>query len=62
MLAVLNKAAVPRTISISTLDTALSNCKSFQPLTPADPGNATLVDANLQVLVPADTFVLFTVR
>lgn len=62
VLAVVNKSASSRTLSISTLDTALNGCSRFEPLAPADGGTARLSDGRLDVTVPADSFALFSVR
>jgi glycosidase len=62
ILAAVNKAAEARTLTVPVAATALAGCNRFQPLAPADQGTAALVNGSLQLQVPADSFVLFSVH
>jgi glycosidase len=62
VLVAVNKSAVERTIRIAVADTALSGCKRFSPLAPADRAKAMEADGTVQVTVPADSFALFSVQ
>ncbi len=62
VLVAVNKKPEPRSLTIATLGTALAGCSQFQPLAPAKNGNATLGAGSVQLNLPADSFVLFSVR
>lgn len=62
VLVALNKGSAARTLSIPAGDTALDGCTQFRPLAPAADGTASLVNGAVQLTVPADSFVLFSVR
>jgi glycosidase len=62
MVAVVSKAAEARTISIPVAETALAGCAEFKPLAPADGGSASVKDGALELKVPGESFVLFSVR
>jgi glycosidase len=62
VLVALNKNSGPRTLTLPIADTALAGCSQFQPLAPADSGTASVVNGAVQLNLPADSFVLFSVR
>ncbi len=62
IVAAVNKGAGVRTISISTANTALAGCSSLVPLAPADGGTASVQGGVVQLSVPADSFVLYSVK
>jgi glycosidase len=62
VLVAVNKSPAPRTLNLPTRNTALSGCTRFQPLAPAATGTAAVTGDALQLTIPADAFVLFTVR
>jgi glycosidase len=62
VLVAVNKSPAARTLSIPAADTALAGCSQFQPLAPAGNGSASLVKGAVQLTVPADSFVMFSVR
>ncbi|MGB8259133.1 MAG: alpha-amylase family glycosyl hydrolase, partial [Terracidiphilus sp.] len=62
ILAVVNKDAAPRTITLPLADSALNGCNFFKPLAPAAAGSATVANGSVQLTIPADTFALFTVN
>ncbi len=62
VLVAVNKSLSARMLSIPAPDTALSGCSQFQPLAPAGNGSASLVKNAVQLTVPADSFVMFSVR
>jgi hypothetical protein len=62
VLVAINKDANPRTLTLKLPDTALAGCTQFQPLAPANTGVASVSNTTLQLTLPGDSFVLFSVR
>jgi len=62
VLVAVNKKPEPRTLKLPIAGTALAGCRQLEPLTPANVGTAIFVDGAVEMRIPADSFVIFSVR